>query len=127
VTQITRAGGHAAVELPEGRGLIYQKARSGATEGDLWLLPAGDRQERRLPARAPIGAFAVVTDGIYFIRWVEGQSELWFYRFDPGTVVRSETIEGRVEDLEFSPDRTTILFTRIAREQGDLMLVDGFR
>ena len=128
--QMTTSGGDFAVESPDAKWLIYQKPRAGTVASDIWQMPATGGKERRLPVNAPLGAFAVAPGGIYFVPW-EGYdnrlTQLSFYDFATRRTRVVMTIEGRVEDLVVAPRGPTFLFTRLEREQSDLMLANGFR
>jgi hypothetical protein len=127
VTRLTTTGGDVALELPGGRGLVYQQPTDASTSADLWLLPADGGSPKPLGIAAPLGAFTLAAEGVSFVQWSEGGSTLAFYDFVSKQTEVRHRLEGRVEDIAESPDRRTWLVSRIVREQSDLMLLDGFK
>ncbi len=131
--QVTRLGGFAAFESPDGRYLYYAKGRDAQ---GLWRkrLPEG-AEELVLDQLKPgfWGSWGVVEDGIYFVdRPQRGQPlGIFFYRFSNKSINKIWTFEriGAISDSAFSvsPDRRFILFTQIDLSGSDIFLMDHFR
>ncbi|MDE3166481.1 MAG: serine/threonine-protein kinase [Acidobacteriota bacterium] len=126
--QVTRGGGHTAIESEDGKTLYYTFSEIGV-EG-IYAKRLPDGEEKRLVDESVVQrAFAVVSDGVYFLHRLSGnQVELRLYSFTgPKTQVVS-TVEGPVfMGLSVSPDRRTFLYSRWADPGSDLMMIENFR
>jgi len=128
--QVTRRGGHAALESLDSKFLYY--AKSALAEPEVWRVPitGGRGEERPMPLVRP-GTWAswqVVQGGILFVGPSLGhQAVLSFYDFR-----KDRTSSVRVLDhipfwLGATPDGKTVAFDQPGREQTQAMLVENFR
>ena len=128
--QVTRRGGFAAAESPDGKFLYYAKGRSLP---GLWRMPLrGGSEEPVLPALGPgrWGYWAVTRDGIYYADRAPGNSGQGIYYFNPAT--RRTALVLRLEKpipigeaaLALSPDARYLLFTQVDRSGSDIMVAD---
>jgi eukaryotic-like serine/threonine-protein kinase len=128
--QVTRNGGFAAFESPDGRYLYYAKSRSAS---GLWRkrLPAGAEEvvlERLKPGYW--GYWAVVANGIYFADQdgSSGSGSILFYDFASRNVRLVSRVDKpfMVADSAFavSPDRRFILYTQIDQSGSDIYILD---
>ena len=101
----------------------------GPTKSDLWSVPAGGGEERRLVGPLFNFGYAVTGDGIFFIGpGAQGGGLLRFFDFARGTVRRVAEIPGQTRvGLSVSPDRRYALVTKYESVGSDLMLVENFR
>jgi dipeptidyl aminopeptidase/acylaminoacyl peptidase len=137
--QVTRGGGFAARESPDGKFLCYFMA---ASEG-LWVMPlnAGvpDERHKRLAAKhASFLIFDVSNSGIYFgelTRFGElsdrnraATDTLYFYDF---ATHRTSTVIKLGKELSIgvsvSRDERWLLFSQVDQAGSDLMVVENFR
>jgi hypothetical protein len=107
--------------------VYYQ--RPGASFNDLWSVPAGGGEERRLLGPLFNSDFAVVGEGIFFIGpGAQGGGLLQFFDFAKGAARKVAEIPGRTRiGLSVSPDRRYALVTKYESIGSDLMLVENFR
>jgi hypothetical protein len=126
--QVTRQGGHAALESADGKTLYY--AKNPKAEPEIWQIPVGGGPESPLPLVRP-GTWAswqVVDEGIDFVGPSLGhQAVLSFFDF-----VRRRTTTIAVLDrvpfwLGAARDGRTVVFDRPGKEQAQAMLVENFR
>jgi len=123
---VTRAGGITGQESPDGRFFYYSKAWRG--ELSLWRLAPAEQQV--LKSIHNHSAFAVVDDGIYFIEksHATGGASIRFIGLSGGQAREIMAADKPVVvGLTVSPDRGTILYTQVDREDSDLMLIENFR
>ena len=133
--QVTRHGGFAAFESPDGKYVYYAKSRD--PENAIWRVSAEGGEE------APViklfssgwGHWAVVETGIYFVdrpatpssdgRWIVN-----FFSFDQERSAEIATLSDpphpRGPGLSVSPDGRWILCTQVDESSSDLMLVKNF-
>ncbi|MFI5006602.1 MAG: protein kinase [Solirubrobacterales bacterium] len=133
--RLTHDGGLWACESADGKTLFYTKRDDTSP---LFSLPLGGGPERRVVECVLSRSLADGPDGIYYLGCpaeqhgapLQGQREAPLYRLDPATG-RSRllgTLEpGGLRELAVSPDGKTILFTKIAAEGADLILIENFR
>jgi dipeptidyl aminopeptidase/acylaminoacyl peptidase len=120
--QVTRSGGVAALESPDGN--IYYLKGSGRSA--LFKIPVGGGEEKQvLPAVTNWNYFGVTAKGVYF-------------KPDGSTIQFLDTATGKVSTLAtldkpagggmcVSPDDAYVVFGQVDRNTTDLMLVEGFR
>lgn len=125
--QVTTGGGYAAQEDPAGRFLFFTRRDAAG----LWRMPAGGGPATRL-----VDTLAPYDWG----NWVVGEAALYFVQRPPAGAVltRYDLATGRIEPLRvlssfpkhpglsLSPDGRRLLFTRIDRLEGDILLVEDF-
>jgi len=129
--QITRNGGFAAFESPDGKTLYY--TISGAGDEGLFAkrLPDGD-EEQVVKENVAWRGFAVFSEGVYYLhRRVQNSYEIRFYEFASGQVRVIAEIEAPLSvwsyGLAVSPDRKTFLFSKNVSQASDLMMIENFR
>jgi len=128
--QVTRHGGFAAFESPDGRFLYYAK---GLTVPGLWRIPTtgGDEVEliRSLEA-GHWGYWAVVENGIYYLDTTP-KPGIAFFDINTQRSTRVFDLENRparqAPGLAVSPDKRTILYTQWDASDSDIILVENFR
>jgi Tol biopolymer transport system component len=124
--QITENGAYAAVESVDGRTVFYNKSGSSP----LFARSLSGGAERLLLDYVTGRSFAVFEDGIYYIgrTGADKQYPIQFYQFSTGTSRLLTKVEGPVfQGMGVSPDRKTILFTKIVGSGRDLMMIENFR
>jgi Tol biopolymer transport system component len=131
--QVTKQGGFLAFESPDGRFVYYDKGDDGA---GVWRVPIeGGEEILILDQLKPgmSGNWAVVDDGIYFMRFDANTNEegaILFFDFATGRVKeiaklgRDQIVRG---GLAVSSDRRSFFYTVWEHIGGDIMLVENFR
>jgi Tol biopolymer transport system component len=129
--QVTREGGRAPSESPDGRLVYYSKSQLGPARWRLWKVAAeGGQESEVLPGFDSPDAFAVAEQGIYYMAPGDpsGKSSLQLLEFASGQSRPIAPIEKLASGgLSVSPDRRWLLFTGLDRTNFDLMLVEGFQ
>jgi Tol biopolymer transport system component len=123
--QVTREGGFAAVESPDGRFVYYLKRPQPA----LWRVPVGGGEEQWVRDLLG-GPFELVESGVYFIGGAgpSGRALLQLLSFaDSGVRPVAEVDRQQINAFAVSPDGRTLLYSRTESRGIDLMLVDDFR
>jgi Tol biopolymer transport system component len=116
---VTHNGGFGAWESPDGEYLYYH----GYTNREIWRVPvSGGTATKILPdATRPIVLFQ---DGIYY----RSGGAIHFFDFATNrSTDLMRNIGPTVPGLTVSPDRRTILYTRVDSTGADLMLVENFK
>ena len=137
--QVTRDGGFAPVESPDGQYVIYSKGR---TQAGVFRVPTAKGDEVQLvpaPPRGFWGYWAVVEDGIYFLDFerlnvsllnVIPKAIVKFYSFATGSISRAIVVHNLrttpYAGLAVSPDRRWLLYTQLNRPTSNIMLVEDF-
>jgi Tol biopolymer transport system component/DNA-binding winged helix-turn-helix (wHTH) protein len=124
--QITRRGGAAAFESPDGRFVYYSKERLATS---LWKVPVAGGEEQQVIDSIWWLSFAVVRDGIYFRPGdAHGPWPVRFLSFHTGTTTTLVApTEGRPEvGLSVSPDGRYLLYSQTGDQRKELMLVENF-
>ena len=124
--QVTKNGGLAAAESPDGRYLYYTKQRN---ETELWSAPldgGADKKGRRLPFYLN---FATAGAGVYVgLGGPNTGIELALLASCGASAPRRITQLGlRVTSLAVSPDGQSLLYAQYQPGGRDLMLVENFR
>lgn len=128
--RVTRQGGFAAFESPNGRFLYYAK---GQNVSGLWRTPVNGGEEIELISSLEAGYWgywAVVENGIYYL---DTTTKPGIALFDTTThrITQMFNLEGRParEDtgLAVSPDERTILYTQLDASNSDILLVENFQ
>lgn len=129
--QITRDGGFAPIESPDGKFLYYTKFDAAGA----WSVPVQGGEEIKVldePPRGYWGYFAVGTDGLYFGGDAgNNRPGLKFYDF----ATRKVTLLGVTEKapyegapgLAVSPDGHALLYLQLDEARNSLMLAENFR
>ena len=132
--QLTRDGGYAPLESPEGKFLYYTKNLFNTS---LWRVPLGGGQAAKvLEGLSSFFDLAIVDKGIYFVPWPDAaslssiHSSIQFLDLQTNQIRRVATSEGPIAGgLAFSPDGEWILYASYKRlpDQAELRLVENFR
>jgi Tol biopolymer transport system component/DNA-binding winged helix-turn-helix (wHTH) protein len=128
--QVTRHGGYAAFESPDGRLLYYAK---GPTVRGLWRIPTNGGEEVEVIGSLEAGHWgywAIVDDGIYYLD-TTGKPGIAFFNTTTHHTTRVFDLENRpareAPGLAVSPDKGTILYTQLDTLNSDVVLVENFR
>ena len=124
--QVTRNGGVAPVESPDGKTLYYQKTDSDSA---VWSVPVEGGDEREVIPAASYLNFVVRPEGLYYLAPVDadGRTTLFLRRTNGRTETLATIPMSPATGLEVSKDGSTILYTVFDRPRSDLMLVENFR
>jgi len=126
--QLTRKGGYAALESPDGKTLYCAKDFAGAS---IWRVPVdGGEEIQVLASLSNYGNFAVVDEGIYFVPVDDDRagSSIEFFTFATGKTSPVFTTAKPVGfGLTVSLDKRWILYSQRDLQDSDLMLVKNFR
>lgn len=131
VEQVTRGGGLAAFEAPDGRSLYYTRP----TAPGVWHRRddgGGDEQVLRALQVSDWGNWEVGERGIYYVdRTASDGPHLAFYSFDAGETTTLTSLPGSfpsgADDLAIAPDASSVLYTQNDRQESDIMFVEAFR
>jgi Tol biopolymer transport system component len=127
--QVTRQGGFAALESPDGRFLYYSKEAAGGPA--LWRMPVDGKEENEVVAGiSDWSTFAPLDHGVYFIprRGHAAPASIQFLSFADGRITTIKAISKPVfVGFTVSPDGKSLLYTQIDQEASDLMLIERFR
>jgi len=131
--QVTRDGGLAALESPDGEFLYYVKSFS---ETNVWRIPVkGGQATMVLEGLSNYLNLAIVDEGIYFVPQ-QGMASGYSIRFlNLGTkqIRRIANFEKPLDldvdvgGLAYSPDGRWILYTQVDQAGAELRLVENFR
>jgi dipeptidyl aminopeptidase/acylaminoacyl peptidase len=127
---VTRKGGFAALESPDGQWVFYTKSDEASS---LWTVPRDGGEEIQVLKSVDERAFAIVNEGIYFIPRPDSADRysIQFFHFVTKKTRSIATIESAMDPylpmLSVSPDGRWILYSQIEQEGSDLMLVENFR
>ncbi len=129
--QLTRQGGFAAFEGPEGKHLYF--TRNGLS--GLWRMPlAGGEAERfsHLPQPGYWGYWSVSSQGIFVLdASIESRPSIEFVPFS-GTEVRTVAVLRKKVPIAYpgmtiSADGNLLLFNRVDVAQSDILVAENFR
>jgi len=129
--QVTRHGGYAAFESPDGRFLYYAK---GLTVPGLWRIPTNGGEEIELISSLEAGYWgywAVVENGIYYLDTTTTKPGIAFFDITIHRTTRVFDLENRpaiqAPGLAVSSSKGTILYTQLDVLTRDIILVENFR
>ncbi|MGI8743743.1 MAG: winged helix-turn-helix domain-containing protein [Bryobacteraceae bacterium] len=126
--QVTRQGGHAALESPDGKTIYY--AKNANAEPEIWQVPAEGGLETPVPLVRP-GTWAswqVVDGGIIFVGPSLGhRAVLSFFDFAKGRTTTITVLDRVPFWLGATPDGKTVSFDQPGQEQAQAMLIENFR
>lgn len=126
--QITRHGGHAALESHDGKYIYYSK--TARAEPEIWLVPIEGGTETQVSLVRP-GTWAswqAVEGGILFVGPSLGhQAVLSFYDSARHRTTTVAVLERTPFWLGATADGRTIAFDQPGQEQAEAMLVENFR
>jgi Tol biopolymer transport system component/DNA-binding winged helix-turn-helix (wHTH) protein len=130
---VTKNGGFAALESPDGKSIYYTKFN----EDGIWQAPINGGEEIKVvdePTRDYWGYFAVGPDGLYFLgdTGTAPKHRAGFKFFDFAT--RKITIMGDMEKSPFegapglsvSPDGKYLLYVQLDEARNSLMMAENF-
>ena len=127
--QVTRGGGFAAIESPDGRTLYYAR-RGESSAWSVWSMPAGGGEESPvLPRIATWGDFDVTQDGTRLHRLAAGRSP------DPPPPVQrrggedslARSRSGRLSASASPRTAESLLYTHVRPGIDGALTVDRFR
>jgi Tol biopolymer transport system component len=124
--QVTRNGGIAGVESPDGKTLYFTRE----TGDGIWRTPAEGGPETQVVKEVFRNNYVVTTEGIYYTPppAADRTSAIQYLDFASGSERTIAKLEKRPDlGLTLSPDRRYLLFTLIDFEGSDLLLAEGFR
>ncbi len=127
--QLTKDGGYAPLESPDGKFLYYTKALFSTS---LWKVPIeGGEASKVLEGLSNYQNFAIVKGGVYFAPTDDAigvSSSIQFLRFGTNNISNVATFEKSfVYGLTVSPDGAWILYSPDQQFRSELMLVENFR
>jgi Tol biopolymer transport system component/predicted Ser/Thr protein kinase len=122
--QVTRAGGYATFESPDGKFLYYTKFTPQGPV-PLFRMPAGGGEEVQVVPG--VGSFCVTSKGVYFAPPSPGANTIQFLDAGSGKVSTLAAFDKAVAELAVSPDDAYVVWSQIDRHSFNLMLVEGFR
>jgi Tol biopolymer transport system component/DNA-binding winged helix-turn-helix (wHTH) protein len=133
--QVTKNGGFAPLEAPDGKSIYYTKF----DDHGVWQVPVVGGTEVKIiegePFRGYWGYFAVGSDGLYFIGDTgsasKHQAGFKFYDYATGKITKicdmEKTPYEGAPGLSVSPDGRYILYVQVDEERNNLMLAENFR
>ena len=125
--QMTRLGGWAPTESPDGRSLYYQ--RRGPTASSLRQLMLATGVDREILPVMMERAFAIAPDGVYYIPLPgpDGRFTIQFRSFESkASRVIATVSKPMPRQLSLAPDGSFLLYSQLDRSGKDLMLVENF-
>jgi Tol biopolymer transport system component len=131
--QLTKGGGNRPVESPDGQYVIYEGGPAAPREFGVWRVPVNGGAETLL-LDSPGSRWALVKDGLYFYQQEQNgdMAGRWFLTFHEfATSKRYQVAPIGIPLLghrpAVSPDGRTILHPQLDMNDGDVMLIEGFR
>jgi eukaryotic-like serine/threonine-protein kinase len=132
VVRVTKEGGFAAFESPDGRYVYYAK---DVRAPGIWRLPVEGGEETQIltqPKGDHWDDWALVDGGIYYINTdVSDQHIIEFFSFATRKVKQVAAMEKVApiwpSGLAVAPDQRSILYTQVDQNQSDIYLVENFR
>jgi Tol biopolymer transport system component/tRNA A-37 threonylcarbamoyl transferase component Bud32 len=133
--QITRNGGFAPVESPDGKSLYYNRTRlrgnyaAGSLTTPLLRIPAEGGQEAQILEAVYPRTWIVAPEGIWFAGPSgEKSAELRFMNFSTGHISTVAHISRTLfTGFALSPDGRTLLYNQLDHELSEITLVENFR
>jgi Tol biopolymer transport system component len=126
--QVTRDGGFAPLESPDGKCIYYTKALIGTS---IWRLPVeGGQATKLLENLSELRNLVIVNKGIYFVpgQRTASDSSIQFLNLATNQTRRVANFGKPLEGgLALSPDGRWILYTQIDQSDYELRLVENFR
>jgi Tol biopolymer transport system component len=130
--QVTKKGGFAAFESPDGRYLYYAKNLNAP---GIWRVPVDGGEETQVldqPRAGYWGYWALVDGGIYYVNTeVKSHPTIEFFSFATGRRKQLAVMEKAASlwmpGLAVSPDQRSILYAQVDRDESDINLVENFR
>jgi Tol biopolymer transport system component/DNA-binding winged helix-turn-helix (wHTH) protein len=127
--QVTKQGGFAAVESPDGKYLYYAKHNSDLPE--IWRVPvAGGYEAPVFPGVRPLdwAAWTVVDNGILFVEWgVNRVPTVSFYDFSTQGVKHLAELDKPPFWVTASRDGKSVIFDQPEQQESHVVLLENFR
>jgi Tol biopolymer transport system component len=126
--QVTRAGGYAMFDPPDGKYLYYTKFNPQGPQ-PLFRMPAGGGEEVQVvPGVRSWELLCVTSKGVYFAPPEPGGNAIQFLDAASGKVSTLATPDKPVNSgLAVSPDDAYVVWSQNDRQTINVMLVEGFR
>jgi len=127
--QVTRQGGHFAIESPDGKFLYYVKGRQLP---GIWKIPVAGGEEAPVLDHHQAGrwrSWTVTEQGIYFAT-AENPTQplIEFFSFATRKVTQIATLEKPFFlGISVSPDGRWLIYTQLDQSGSDIMLMENFR
>lgn len=129
--QVTRNGGYAAFESPDGSRLYYAKFDAPG----IWSLPVNGGEERPvhdLPPTGYWGYWGIGRQGLYLVNpETKPRPAIELFNLATRRVTRIAEMERQpiqwTSGLSVSRDERSILYSQMEQNGSDIMLVEGFR
>ena len=126
--QVTKDGGYAPLESPDGKFLYYTKALVSTS---LWKIPIeGGDASKVLEGLDYYQNVAIVDSGVYFVptQKTTGGPSIQFLRFATNNISNIATLEtSSIWGLTVSPGAEWILYSYEQQSGSELMLAENFR
>jgi Tol biopolymer transport system component len=126
--QITRNGGYAAMESPDGEWLYFVKR----TAAGIYRMPLPEGEEEMVLGEfEPLdwGNWAIDSSGLFFLRRSESGASLMRKRVESGELeaLTEFSFFPKSPGLAVYPGGKTILYAQVDRRDSDILLVEEFR
>jgi Tol biopolymer transport system component len=122
--QVTRGGGRAAFEGPDGQSLYFAQ---GLGVTSLWRVPVQGGEEKQVLGQVSWQHFTLANGRIYFVE-LTAKPILQFLSLTTGTTQRLGAFDRPLSfGMTISPDGRSMLVTLVDQRGSDLMLVENFR
>jgi Tol biopolymer transport system component len=134
------AGGGKAVQLTTKGGLVVKQAFDGRlyyslprAHSELWSIDVDGHDEQRVQGLSNFvwPAWDLGRRGIYYFDALRGDTAVYFFDFQSRTSRTVVQAPGKPQphsgQISVSPDEKALLYTQMAQNDADIMLVDGFR
>jgi Tol biopolymer transport system component len=124
--QVTRSGGFAACESPDGKYIYYAKWLRLSQPQSLFRMPAGGGEETPIPPKVDEAwDYSVTSKGVYFS---PDSKTIRFFDLATGKASTLAVLDKRIAGgLTASPDDAYLVWSQRDRVVRDLMLVENFR
>ncbi|MGI8785802.1 MAG: protein kinase domain-containing protein [Acidobacteriota bacterium] len=128
--QVTKQGGFAAFESPDGQSVYYAK---GLNFNGLWRVRVDGGEETpvlEFPKAGYWGYWALADKGIYFVNTTAKPHALEFFEFATRRIRHVASLEQAQPfepGLAVSPDGRSILYVQQDQRNSDIVLVENFR
>ena len=127
--QVTRDGGFAPLESPDGKSVYYLKRLQ---ETEVWRISTeGAQVTKILEGLSDYRNLALVRSGLIFVP-VRNTSSLEFLNFATGKIRTLANVDRSIFNINYaglavSPDGQSILYTQIEQAGTELMLMENLR
>jgi WD40-like Beta Propeller Repeat len=123
--KVTHGGGFASSESLDGKWLYF--TREFGSDNSLWKKPVDGGEETQVLPSVTYTNFAIMDDGIYYVKKTEQGFAIEFLNFVTGKSDIVAPIGKGYVGLSVSPDRKWISFSQENPLGSELVLVEGFR